>query len=49
MRLYHADGLSDDGESWPVNALTRMDGGSVPLRVCASFARWIRGSLVGGE
>ena len=24
MRLYHDDGLSDDGESWPVNSVTRM-------------------------
>ena len=24
MRLYHDDGLSDNGETWPVNAVTRM-------------------------
>jgi hypothetical protein len=24
MRLYYDDGLSDDGETWPVNALTRI-------------------------
>ena len=33
MRLYHDDGLSDDGETWPVNSVTRMIAVAVAVAV----------------